>query len=364
MSDERANRGQRSSAKRQELLAIEAADWVARGELTDRADRERFEQWLKESPAHVKELLAAMAWKDTLSDDLASVRTDVDLLVSEGSNIVHIPSEAPPSATTRRFHGWRWTRGTRIAFSTAAVAAFVLVISLIVQNFWPTNVYSTSIGEQRTVALSDGSVISLNTDSRIRVDYSADARSIHLITGQALFNVSHDSERPFRVYVDGSVVQAIGTKFDVRHTPNRTSVAVIEGRVQVSSARNRRSGDDAASAQATKLAAGQGARILDGGQVTPPTPIDVAEATAWQQRRLVFVDSPLSDIINEFQRYTSTKIRIDDDHIGDLRFSGVWDADRPDILFTYLSLRANVRVTRVGDGFVLGLRNVSSATTQ
>lgn len=341
--------GQRTSVKRRELLAIEAADWVARGQLSAPADREEFSRWLMESPAHVKEFLAALAWSDTLSNDLNAWRADLDKLIPE-SNIIELTQGTalgPESPITRR----RMTTRKLMTFGAAAATALLAVI-LVIQRVLLGDVYTTEVGEQRTVALPDGSLMSMNTQSNVRVTYSDDVRDIYLQSGQAMFSVAHDTNRPFRVHMDGTTVQAIGTRFDIRREPKEMKVAVIEGQVRVS-LDTERSRPNSSSAPSVRVAAGQGVSVLQTGEVTPPAPINVNEAVAWQQRTLVFSDATLSEIIAEFERYTHTQIHIRDGQIGRLRFSGVWDADRPDLLLAYLRRQGGVQVEQSGDQFVL-----------
>lgn len=358
MNADESSMDERSIAKRQERLAVEAAEWVAREAHTNPAEREEFNQWLSQSPAHVKEFLLASSWNNTLPHDLAECRIDTDRLLS-GSNVIHVQGRTAPIVRSR-FHGSRWSRIALIGFGAAAAAAVALVTLPFVRDFWPANVYATSVGEQRTVALPDGSIIAMNTQSRIRVDYSALARTVYLTAGQAMFDVSNDAERPFRVNVDGgAVVQAIGTKFDIRRTADSTTVAVIEGRVQITPASEK---SLSAMAERTRLAAGEAVSISDRGGMTPPATIDFAEISAWQQRRLVFRDDTLRDIVDEFHRYNRTKIRIEGEELARRRYSGVWDADRPEILLTYLSSHGNVRIDREGDGLVLRPLSTSSAT--
>ena len=232
----------------------------------------------------------------------------------------------------------------------------VVAIALtIAKSVWPVHVYATSVGEQRTISLADGSLIALNTQSRVRVDYSDEARDIYLIDGQALFTVSHDSNRPFRVHVSGGpVVQAIGTKFDVRRLRNRTTVAVLEGRVQVTpSTNNVDTSTPDPLVHRAKLGAGEAINVQDTGAMTTLAAVDLVEVNAWQQRRLIFKDRALSEIVEEFNRYNRQPIRIADDDLATRRYSGVWDADHPDVLFRYLLSDGDVTIDRNDERIVI-----------
>lgn len=328
-----------------ERLNTEAMEWLARGELTDPREQERFTSWVTRSPQHVSAFLAGKYWRDGLSDALAEMPTDVNQLLAGSDNVIDVGDRVPGARKRMlKLRVPRWVAA--LAASAAGMAAVALLfVPSARELFGIPSVYETSLGEQRSVALNDGSVVTLNTQSEIRVDFSEHERNIHLDSGQATFAVAHDSARPFRVHVDGGVIEAIGTKFDVRRLGDRTRVAVIEGRVRIRSS--------LANPAPAQLSAGEGATLLVAGAVTPPSQVDIPQVVAWQQRRLVFVDEPLSNIVDEFHRYTRVRLRVEGEAIGARRYSGVWDADRPDKLLSYLSTYGNLSVDREGEDYVI-----------
>lgn len=341
----------RDNLERQERLASEAAKWVADGTLSTPTEAAQFEQWLCESPENVKEFLAASAWNETLPNDLADSQLDVNRLLS-GSNVVHVRGS---QAADRDRPNLSRPRRSLVAACATVIAAAILVVALpVTRDLWPANRYATSVGEQRTIALPDGSIIAMNIQSRVRVAYSSEARTVYLLAGQAMFSVAHDASRPFRVHVDDTVVQAIGTKFDIRRMGDSTTIAVIEGRVQVIAPNGHAPHESfVAIAERMRLAAGEAVQVLENGALTQPAPIDLSEVNAWQQRRLVFRDDSLRDILDEFQRYNPMRIRIDGEDLSQQRYSGVWDADHPEDLLAYLSSSDTIRVTRDGDWYVI-----------
>src|SRR5690606_14686343 len=117
----------------------------------------------------------------------------------------------------------------------AAAASVVILAGALLLVFVPTRpqVYSTGIGEQRTVKLADGSIVHLNTDSSLRVEYSPATREVHLVEGEALFVVAKEPARPFRVEAGQTTVQALGTQFNVYRRAGGIEVSVIEGAVRV-----------------------------------------------------------------------------------------------------------------------------------
>jgi transmembrane sensor len=182
-------------------------------------------------------------------------------------------------------------------------AVFCLVVAGLI--WWRTDggpTYSTATGEQRTLKLEDGSIIYLNTRSSVRVSYSSNARDINLQTGEALFSVAHDPARPFRVFAGDIVVRAVGTQFNVLRRPDETRVALVEGKVRVSTSPETLAGTSADAPGSIQLSAGEQATVLSDGKVHTHV-ADPESSTAWRQRRLVFRDTELSEIAAEFNRY-------------------------------------------------------------
>src|SRR5581483_7239884 len=129
----------------------------------------------------------------------------------------------------------RWRAKWRAPWVPALVAAALLIVSV---GAWvlmrvPTS-FETEVGEQRSVVLQDGSVVTLNTSSHIDVDLRKDRRVIRLSRGEALFQVARDATRPFDVVAGPVTVQAVGTEFNVDRRDARTTVTVVEGQVRVS----------------------------------------------------------------------------------------------------------------------------------
>jgi transmembrane sensor len=241
-----------------------------------------------------------------------------------------------------------------------AIAAAVLLGALPVLREALWHEYVTSIGEQRTIALADGSLVSLNARSSLRVALSSGSRDVYLNDGQALFTVAHDAARPFRVHVDGSVVQAIGTKFDVHRLAGRVEVAVLEGRVRV----EREQADPAVtpSLQALverTLSKGEVLSISNTGKISVPMPADVSEMSSWRERRLVFRDRPLGEIVEEFQRYNARpRFIVEGDELRNRLFNGVFDADEPETLVAVLATDQSIALERRGNDLLIRTRPI------
>jgi transmembrane sensor len=232
--------------------------------------------------------------------------------VSQGLGADPDVAEALQAARGRRNRRPGRSRRSVIFGGLAAATAVALVVG---GSLWwsQRGVYATGVGEQRVVRLADGSRISLDTDTRLRVRFDGDARRIELVDGQALFEVTPDAARPFVVAANGTEVVAVGTVFEVRRRDAGVDVTLVSGRVDVTAA---------AVAAPRRMSAGQQTRVSARGLET--TAVDTAAETSWTRGRLVFRDVPLADAVAEVNRYLEAGIVIDDPGISGITVSGVF----------------------------------------
>ncbi|MBS0418784.1 MAG: FecR domain-containing protein [Proteobacteria bacterium] len=218
--------------------------------------------------------------------------------------------------------------------------------------------FRTAIGEQRSVSLSDGSLIFLNTDTEVRTDWTRAERRITLERGEARFQVAKDQHRPFTVITRDAMIRALGTVFNVRAKSGATEITVVEGRVSVAG----ESAGSALNAPRLELAAGDRASVDVGGQIRPNIGPPIERVSAWIERRLVFRGDPLSSVVAEFNRYRVKPLVIDDRELAKLQISGVFDSSDPDSLLAYLSSFEAVAIERPGDGTLHLARTPGSST--
>ena len=158
-----------------------------------------------------------------------------------------------------------------------------------------------------------------------------------LIEGQALFRVAKDKHRPFVVRAGDAQVRAVGTEFDVYRKQAATVVTVVEGRVETYE------GSGSAGAEAIVLSAGEQLTVLP-HIVTKPTRTDTVAATAWLQKRLIFEETPLSEVAEEFNRYNRRPLAIDDRELQNLKISGVYSSTDPASLINFLRNQTSIRI--------------------
>jgi transmembrane sensor len=206
--------------------------------------------------------------------------------------------------------------------------------------------FSTGKGETKVIALKDGSVVTLNTDSEMRVHYSDTLRSVELIRGEALFDVAKNGARPFVVAAGDTRVRVVGTSFSVRHldaTP--VQVLVREGIVEVFK--------PAAGAAPVRITANNMA-VDDGGSQIAAMVVPAAQVhrqMAWQNGELAFEGETLSQAVQEFSRYSDTRIVIDDPALAKEEIAGLFKATDPVGFAQTIAISLNARAT-VGEGEV------------
>ena len=353
------------TAKQQ--IAAEAVEWILRLQDEDRSHDPAFSEWLTRSPLHIEEYLAvSAAWVGLSSADPGEFTTDrlvAEAQEAEPSNVLRLEtagvSERTPDIGQRSLRHRRRFRWASIAASVVLVCGAWFGYD----HWYRLPVYETAVGEQRSVSLSDGSVIVLNTRSKVRVRMTALERRIDLITGEARFRVAKNPNRPFWVSTSDATVRAVGTVFNVRNDRSGTEVAVLEGRVKVSSvlesgavhgrATQATPGGLSPNAKAVSvsidLADGQRAAVTAQGIEREAGPTLEAVA-AWTERRLVFRDERLADVVAEFNRYRVAPLVIDDSQLAQLRMGGVFDASDPESLLSYLKSFETIDVAQANDG--------------
>jgi len=208
--------------------------------------------------------------------------------------------------------GGQAKRTRRGLFMLAAVAGVAVVVGLSVR--WDgTTAYRTAIGEAQTVVLADGTRMSLNTDTRVRVDIGSKQRTVQVDGGEAAFEVAKDARRPFVVRAAGSEVVALGTVFSVRFIPRSSSAAeslavtLVEGQVAVRSA----AGATGGIAPAAQLVMRPGERVhfVKGaaGKAAARQEVDrprMEQVLAWKRNEVVFDGTSLAEAVDEMNRYS------------------------------------------------------------
>ncbi|MEP1446806.1 MAG: FecR domain-containing protein [Paraglaciecola sp.] len=241
-------------------------------------------------------------------------------------------------------------RNTKISLNRKVMGIAASVIFVIVSSFaWLTHPEfmtgtvdpsivalnaETSVGEQRVISLADGSVIHLNTDSLVSINFSDALRNVHLLRGEAHFEVAHDETRPFIVKAATNTVTAVGTAFNVQLTnAEQFELLVTDGKVLVKNKTDDLAKVSIDNRSQTLDGSGElmiaGQKALISQQAIQPVTLtqqQVQNDLAWQQGMLVFHGEPLADALQEISRYTLVNFKLADQQVRQQRVAGYFKA--------------------------------------
>jgi transmembrane sensor len=366
-------------------IYAEACEWFVecRSGNLDLTMRREFDRWLRKSPEHLSAYMEIAAiWNEGPFLD-PQHQWDAEKLIAEATedhdNVVPLvrPTHEAPDARTRDDESAAAPPTIRYPLSairfSLTIAASIAVVGLALGMLvWSqlvrTPTYTTGIGEQRSVALADGSTVELNSRTKVKVRYSERERAIELLEGQALFRVATDRARPFIVTSDATRVRAVGTQFDVYKKRSGTVVTVVEGRVAIltnvadpelhSIAVDApqlslpSSTSEADQRDSERDGAGAGIFLIAGEQVTVTRATvqeailpNIASAIAWRQGQLVFESASLAEVAEEFNRYNEKQLVVRDADLYDFHISGVFSSTDPASLIRFLRERPEVQIT-------------------
>lgn len=317
LSDSRGGPGPAVTAE----IAAEASVWIARLHGPDRSSLMEREcrAWQARSAAHRLAFERCTdVWEAVPGVRLADAYASANPRQATSGTAGELGLSA---RTARR----RWALASMVVVLIAGAGVFVQLRD-------DGRVYATKVGEQQLVVLDDGTRMSLNTDTQVRVAMDAARRSVTVQAGEALFEVAKDVRRPFVVRVADSEVVALGTVFSVRlggdgaQGSNALTVTLIEGQVTVRPA-SVNGARGIAPVGPVLLQPGERVRLLKSNgpatqQVDRP---HIEQMVAWKRSEAVFDDVSLLDAVAEMNRYHRTPIvLIGDDSLSQLRVSGLY----------------------------------------
>jgi transmembrane sensor len=313
----------------------EAARWVVRideGNLSA-AERAQFEAWKQANPAHAEAFAR-----------LAGHWNELDAL----NALADTPAEKP------------WFKRPAIWAGAGMAAALVFAVIVGVGQFGRPSavdqqvaeqqgpgVYRTKVGDQQKITLADGTIVTLNTASRIEARINDQERTVRLLEGEAFFEVAHDEHRSFRVYAGDGVTVAVGTAFSVRLDKDAVRVIVSEGKVAYS-----RVTDVPEPEQVAFVTAGQDATFGDDVVIDRVDLAEIDRKLSWTEGKLVFSGDKLSSVVADIARYTDIEFEFTTQDLADLRVGGVFGLGEVDDMLAALEANFPVRVERIGERLV------------
>jgi len=328
--------------ERRRRASEEAAEWWVSLDAKNlsHAEREAFVDWLRESAVHVAEMLRVAHVHGALDQfrEWAFIATEG---AATGAEVVVLPTRVAPTAM-RSKRVWFGALAASIA-AIAIAATWFLVIST-------GQTIVTERGERRQVALADGSVVQVDPETRLRIEYDETTRRVYLDRGRALFHVAKNPRRPFLVQADDTVVRAVGTAFGVERQNEGVVVTVAEGKVAVTevlpSPLVAFTSKPTTPRPALALTAGQQVTVPPSGPSPSVKKVDSGRELAWAEGRLVFDNDTVASVIEQFNRYNRVQLHVTDETLASRPVSGVFDAADPESFIAFIQTVAVVHVER------------------
>ena len=341
-----------SSEIENDPLHLAAADWFVRLQSTEVSleDTLAWQAWLGENSANAAAFARIEEISQALRDVPLPAALPAALLARDRYDASVAISAWKPRATQH------WLRGT--LGLAASLAVFALAFTLWKTPAAATNAFETEVGENRSVTLADGSIVSLGGDTRIEVALSENVRAIELTKGEALFKVAKDAARPFKVRAGDATIVAVGTEFNVERDSDRAIVSVTEGRVVV----NPVSGLLPVSLlqgfkpklRSVHVSAGQQTTAGSAG-IEEPTKME-DPATGWQIGHLAFRLQPLRYVLEDVNRYAHKPIVLENEGMGALVITGTVERENIGGWVKSLEHAFDLQATEEADQIVLRAR--------
>lgn len=310
----------------------QAAAFVARLQgAIDETERQAIFTWVAADPRHA----VAFARMEAAWEAGARLRACPPSIESQPAE----PDVVSPPLVSRRVLIGGSVAATVVAGAATATWRYARDVEL----------YRTRLGERRVVTLADGSRIHLNTASTVEVAMEKRRRRVHLVQGEALFEVAHDPARPFLVDAGSARLRAVGTAFNVRIRESLVELTVTEGVVAVG-----QNGNLVRETTTPHIVAGDGAVIRSGA--VAPTVLNadlLRQRTAWQDGVIELDGETLPQAVEEFNRYRERPIIVGDPRLANLRVGGRFEVDEADKFLTALEGSFAVDAITAADGSIM-----------
>jgi len=312
----------------------ESEDWFDQLSAMSVNDRvlEEFKLWLEQNPAHQQAYAQVFMCQDeNITFPILSGKSGTN-------DSVAVPNNRRNSGE-RRNTIMRW----------GAVAALILITVLGYYTFLASpdiKEYSTQIAEIRKILLEDGSVITLGASSQISVVKFTDTeRRISLEKGEALFDIAHDSNKPFIVESGKTEVRVLGTIFNLNRTIDYLAVSLIEGKIEVHQKIAIGALPFFEEEKTVTLHPAQMVRVKE-NILNYPEQKKIKQMASWVDGRLSYFNVPLSIVISDINRYSRVPLKVEDKSLGDLPVTAVFGTDQIDIMIEGLAQILPVTITR------------------
>ncbi len=337
-------------------------------------EKEYFEKWLSESDENREEFGNLIFLWEKLSElktppppdphlqwakiSQETIFKEPDLQINEKKKTLSQPAgrnsnhnHKTPLDAYRKDYGW--------IIRFAAMIIIAVGIFLIYDNYYvpadledrvsPTEYVSnrvvnyevkTTKGQRTTLTLSDGTIVSLNSDSKLIYpsNFINNERRIELV-GEAYFQVASNISKPFFVESGEMTTMVTGTEFNIKNRDNKVSVTVAEGSVKTYSNKN---------PQGISLKKGEMGSLYANGQISKQNRVDLNHLLAWRKNKLSFSNTSLSDVMGDIERYYNVSVRFDNNNNKSRTLTGIFETDSLEHILSIISLTLDIRISQDG----------------
>ncbi len=315
-----------------DVIDDKAAAWAARtmsGSITQEEER-ALEAWLLADQRH------RIAYEEYMHiSERATIAADI---TAEESLEKELENLASKQSVQRKW----FVAVPALAASFAAVAFLVSIV------LGPTDTYSTYVtarGESKNIDLADGTVIALNTNTEIQVLLDSKQRSVHLVKGEALFDVARDPKRRFVVTSETAQTSVLGTRFNFYEKPGGTVVSVLSGVVEVSDAER--------GAPPVTLIAGQEIAIRANDSRREVRQFRPDTVTSWRRGLAFHENEPLSKVVADLNRYFQSELVVGDTALNDIPVTGGFDVTDQAVAIESLAIALSLRTEHTNSNQVV-----------
>jgi transmembrane sensor len=304
----------------QQQIDQEAAAWVAKlnAHTVSGEDRQQFNAWVAQSPAHRQAFFAMRKhWQH-----LGQAAQD---------------SAEPLALPSKTYKPWMLAAASVLLAVTLSLFYPQLQDALLADMV-------TAVGDHKTLHLEDGSTLHLNTDTAVAFDFSLQQRTIRLLHGEAEVIVAHDPSRPLVIVSGHHESRALGTDFSVARVHETCTVTVFESTVQVSEHND----------VIGLLKPGDQLQISDNNPQPLKTTVNLKEANAWRGGKLTFTARPLQSVIAEINRYRSGHLFLLNNSAANRPVSGVFEISQLDQSLMVIADILGLKPVQV-NGYVVAL---------
>ena len=309
-------------------------------------DAQRIKQWRTGTKEYQQEFMETAH----ILGGLDALANDQDIL-----SLLHQPGKVE-------------SKTSRILPALAVAATLLMAVGIGLVSWFATDPaqvgdrYVTRVGEQKTINLDDGSVLTLNTNTQVLVNIDENNRLVKLLKGEAYFDVFSDANRPFAVDLGEQSVTVLGTEFNIYRQPEKFTLAVTEGLVSLHATGEAASNnapeitvetdtpDNLGVIDQRKISAGTVAAFdVSSQHLTVHQPKAMDHLANWRTGMIRFDEQPLAKVVEELNRYSAKQIIIDDESIADLNIYVIVKLDAIDQTLTGLEYSLPIKVVREFD---------------